>query len=192
MKVQNWHLDALKKWYIRYASVYVDELIIAAHDPSSITNALTNQHQFKLKGTGPLQYHLGCDCFKDNTGTLCFGTRKNIEKTIKQYKSMNPKKYTLILSHLKSWTKQESRSTNLGSLQWEISLGRFDIQMATMTMSRFRSTTKKGHLEHLKNMYGYLRRFKSAAIRVSFEEPDFSSLPVKDFDWLDTVQCMAM
>jgi hypothetical protein len=71
-----------------YVAVFVDDLLIAAQDPSSITNSLTDQHQFKLKGTGALQYHLGCDYFKDNTGTLCFGTRKYIKKLIEQYKRM--------------------------------------------------------------------------------------------------------
>jgi hypothetical protein len=44
----------------------------------------------------------------------------------------------------------------IGSLQWAISLGRFDIQRATMTMSRLRTAPRKGHLERLKRMYGYL------------------------------------
>jgi hypothetical protein len=35
-------------------AVYVDDLLIAALDLSSITNALRDQHQFKLKGIGPL------------------------------------------------------------------------------------------------------------------------------------------
>jgi hypothetical protein len=54
-------------------------------------------------------------------------------------------------------------------------------------MSRFRSAPRKGHLEQLKRMYGYLRRFKSAAIRVRTEEPDFSALPVQEYDWSETV-----
>jgi hypothetical protein len=56
-----------------YVAVYVDDLLFAAHNPSSIYNALTDQHQFKLNVTGPLGYHLVCDFFKYNTGTLCFG-----------------------------------------------------------------------------------------------------------------------
>jgi hypothetical protein len=73
----------------------------------------------------------------------------------------------------------------IGSLQWAISLGRFDIQTATITMSQFRTSPRKGHLERLKWIYGYLQRFKSAATRVSVDEPDFSTLPVQTFDWAD-------
>jgi hypothetical protein len=75
----------------------------------------------------------------------------------------------------------------IGSVQWAISLGRFDIQTATMTMSRFRTAPRKGHLERLKHIYGYLRRFKSAAIRVSVDKPDFRTLPIQEFDWAEAV-----
>jgi hypothetical protein len=34
--------------------------------------------------------------------------------------------------------------TMIGSLQWANSIGRFDIQTATMTASRFRTAPKKG------------------------------------------------
>jgi hypothetical protein len=66
------------------------------------------------------------------------------------------------------------------SLQLAISLGHFDIKTAPITMSRFRTAHKKGHLELLKRMYGYLRQFKSVAIIVRIEEPDFTS--VQEFD----------
>jgi hypothetical protein len=36
-------------------------------------------------------------------------------------------------------------------------------------------------------MYGYLRKYASAAIRVPVEEPDFSELPDQKFDWCETV-----
>jgi hypothetical protein len=54
-------------------------------------------------------------------------------------------------------------------------------------MSRFRTAPRKGHLEQLKHIYGYLRLLKSAAIRVRVDEPDFSTLPIQDFDWAETV-----
>jgi hypothetical protein len=50
--------------------------------------------------------------------------------------------------------------TMIGCLQWAVSLERFDIQTATMMMSRFRANLRKGHLERLKRIYGYLKRFQ--------------------------------
>jgi hypothetical protein len=68
----------------------------------------------------------------------------------------------------------------IGSLQWAFSLGRFDIQAVTMTMSRFRKA--KGH-----HIYGYLRQFKSAATRVCVDKPDFSTRPIQEFDWVQNI-----
>ena len=67
-----------------------------------------------------------------------------------------------------------------GCLQWAVSLGRFDIQTATMTMSRYRVAPQIGHLQRLKRMYGYLRNFSSAAIRMRISEPDLSNLQTKN------------
>jgi hypothetical protein len=36
-------------------------------------------------------------------------------------------------------------------------------------------------------MYGFLLSCNIAAITVCIKNPDFTSLPVQDFDWLDTV-----
>jgi hypothetical protein len=77
--------------------------------------------------------------------------------------------------------------TMIGCLQWAISLGRFDIQTATMTMSRFRSAPRKGHLDRLKRIYGYLRKFSSAAIRIRVNEPNLNDLLDQNFDWCYSV-----
>jgi hypothetical protein len=46
-----------------YIAVYVDDLLIAARNPNEIFKLLKENHKFKLKGVGPLTYHLGCDYF---------------------------------------------------------------------------------------------------------------------------------
>jgi hypothetical protein len=61
-----------------YIAVYVDDILIAAKDLLEITKYLEETHQLKHKGTGPLKYHLGCDYFRDDTGTQCFGPHKYI------------------------------------------------------------------------------------------------------------------
>jgi hypothetical protein len=77
--------------------------------------------------------------------------------------------------------------TMIGCLQWAVSLRWFDIQTATITMSRFRVAPRKGHLERLKRIYGYLKKFSSAAIRVRTSQPDLDNLPNQEFDWCHTV-----
>ena len=65
-----------------YIAVYVDDLAIAAKDPKSIIAILTDKHKFKLKGTGPITYHLGCDFFREKDGTLCMAPNRYIDKMI--------------------------------------------------------------------------------------------------------------
>ena len=60
--------------------MYVDDLLIASKEPQKIVNLLINKHNFKLKGTGPINYHLGCDFSRDDNGILCFAPRKHIKK----------------------------------------------------------------------------------------------------------------
>ena len=47
----------------------------------------------------------------------------------------------------------------IGALQWAVSLGRFDIHTAVMTMGSFRVAPREGHLQRLKRVYGYLRKY---------------------------------
>ena len=74
----------------------------------------------------------------------------------------------------------------IGALQWVVTLGRFDVATAVMTMSRFRMEPRTGHLKRLHQIYGYLRRFRDGAIRVRTHEPDYSSLEDQTYDWAYT------
>ena len=183
-----------------YIAVYVDDIMVAARNPSEITKRLESEHRFKLKGVGSMKYHLGCDYFRDEDGTLCFGPRKYIDKMIEQFERMfgtKPKEYTSPLEksdhpEIDSSPELDANGIKMyqsmiGSLQWAISLGRFDIHTCTMSMSRFRTEPRQGHLDRLKRIYGYQKKFKSAAIRVRTEEPDFTALPDQEFDWCQTV-----
>ncbi len=44
-----------------YIGVYVNDVAATAKDPKAITDLLQDKYQFKLKGTGPISFHLGCD-----------------------------------------------------------------------------------------------------------------------------------
>ena len=70
----------------------------------------------------------------------------------------------------------------IGALQWCVTLGRFDIACAVMTMSCFRAAPNKNHLSMLGRIIGYLRHTKQAAIRFRTGVPEFSSKE-PDYDW---------
>jgi hypothetical protein len=70
----------------------------------------------------------------------------------------------------------------IGALQWAISIRRFDVATAVMTMSGFRVAPRKGQLERVKRMCGYLAKMKNAVIRIRTEEPDYSDIPDIQYD----------
>ncbi len=80
--------------HYEYIAVYVNDLLIVSKDPQGIIDLLTKEHNFKLKGTRPMSFHLGCDFFRDEDGVLCYAPKKYIEKILDNYRRLfgtNPK-----------------------------------------------------------------------------------------------------
>ena len=77
-----------------YIAVYVDDLCIAAKDPSSITESFKNLYGYKLKGVGEMKFHLGCDYYRDPDGVLCSVHKGYIEKMVEGFNIMFPGEQT--------------------------------------------------------------------------------------------------
>jgi hypothetical protein len=74
----------------------------------------------------------------------------------------------------------------IGSANWAVTLGRFDIQYATQMMSRFSMAPREGHLAAMKRVFGYLKKFPKGKIVVDPNYRDHSEFTVKSFDnWKD-------
>ena len=178
----------------------VDDLMIASKNPKAIIDALMGAHKLKLKGTGPTTFHLGCDYFRDDDGTLCVGPRWYIEKMCDEHTRMFGEAPRLKHSSpLEKNDHPELDDTELldaagiqryqsliGTLQWTITLGRIDVAAAVMSVSSFRVAPRIGHLERLQRICGCLSKMRHAFIRIRTEEPDFSDLPQKKYDWART------
>jgi hypothetical protein len=75
----------------------------------------------------------------------------------------------------------------IGALQCMVTIGRFDILTAAMTMSSFRTVPRVGHLERLKRIYGFLSKISHTVLRICTEEPDYSEVPDLEHDWSRSV-----
>ena len=183
-----------------YIAVYVDDLAIAAKDPQAFCNELKKKYNLKLKGVGPLEYHLGCTYKKDPDGTLAADPRRYVNKILESYERMfkeKPRKSRppleggdhpeLDTSEFCDEHQTKQFQTLIGQLQWLISLGHFDIAVHVMSLSRFRAQPRKGHLDRAKRIVGYLLFLPDGAIRFRIGEPDFSSLKDQEYDWTRTV-----
>ena len=157
-------------------------------------------YKLKLKGVGPINYHLGCGYTRDEDGTLVADPRKYVEKILESYEKTfgeKPRKSKTPLvggDHPESDTSDfcnqdqiKQYQTIVGQLIWLSGLGRFDIAVHVMTMSRFRQQPRIGHLERLKKIVGYLANLPHGALRFRLHEPDYSNLPHKEYDWQRTV-----
>ena len=185
--------------HYEYIGVYVDDCAIVSKNPQGIIDTLVNDHKFKLKGTGPITFHLGCDYFRDEHGVLCYAPRKYIEKMLENYKRIFGKNPKDAYSPLTKGDHPELDSSELlddewtkiyqsliGALQWVIQIGRWDVSTAVMTLSRFRVAPRQGHLDRVCRIHGYLSKYKHGVIRIRTAEPDYSDIPPKVYDWAYT------
>ena len=184
-----------------YIGVYVDDLAIVARNPKEITDTLLGKYGFKLKGTGPISFHLGMDFVRDSDGVMCITPKKYIDKMIASYEQMlgtKPnQKFSSPLekgdhpemddSEFLNGTEMQQYQSLIGAMQWAVSIGRFDITTAIMTLSGFHAMPQCGHMERAKRIYGYLAWMEHAMIHVHMKEPDYSALPVQEFKWAHTV-----
>ena len=73
-----------------YVAIYVDDLLIACDCASDFIHTLKRKHNLKIKGEGPLKYHLGYDCHMDPDGTLVALLKKYISKILDSFHQMFP------------------------------------------------------------------------------------------------------
>jgi hypothetical protein len=184
-----------------YIAVYVDDLAIAAKNPAEIIEVFQTIHNFKLKGTGEISYHLGQQFYRLPGGMLVISARRYIDKMVETYVQLfGSKPSTRFTSPLEKNDHPEiddspflgqneiqQYQSLVGAMQWAVSIGRFDIASGVMTLSSFRAMPRRGHLDRAKRIYGYLYKMKDALIRVATEEPDMSEIPCVDYDWAHTV-----
>jgi hypothetical protein len=132
----------------------------------------------------------------DEDGTLCFGARTYCNRLVKNYESMfgeKPREYSAPLEpkdHPELDMSDElpedgikKYQSLIGALQWAVSLCRIDIHCAVMTMGRFRAAPRVGHLERVKRICGYLRKFPDAALRFHVRIPTALHDEPRANDW---------
>ena len=184
-----------------YVCVYVDDLLIMMCNPELFLTALQSApHNYMLKGFGPPSYHLGGDFYRDDDGTLCWGAKSYVKKMLSTYETLygtQPREYSAPLEkgdHPELDLTPELNADGIkqyqsliGAFQWSISLCRFDISIAVMTLGRFRTAPREGHLDRVKRIVGYLKKHPDAAIRFRTGRPAHADVEIPNYSWLQTV-----
>jgi hypothetical protein len=185
--------------HYEFVCVYVDDLACIMAYPHLFFQEL-RRRGYKLKGVGEITYHLGGDFFRDPDGTLAWGAKTYIKRVVNQCQSIFgalPKEWTSPIDkddHPELDTSEElpiegigHYQSLIGAFQWAVSLGRYDIHCATMTMGKFRFAPRQGHLDRLQRVCGYLRKYPDAAIRFRTGIPDYSHLEHVKYNWAYSV-----
>jgi hypothetical protein len=157
--------------------------------------------EYPLKGVGEPEYYLGGnvdvldETWKDDNVSTGLSARTYIKNTVERFELMFGGELRLQKSPMVETYHPETDDTPLldatsaakyralvGSANWAVTLGRFDIQYATQTMSRYNMAPREGHLEAMKRVFGYLKKFPKGKIVVDASYRDHSNFVFRDYD----------
>jgi hypothetical protein len=132
-------------------------------DPKSFTDTLQKKYNFKLKGTCPIDFHLGQSFSRNDDGEMEISVKRYVDKMIDAYVQLHGEKPRKALSPLEQndhlemddspflgQDKTQQFQSLIGAMQWAVSIGRLDITTAVMSLSSFRAMPRRGHLKRAK------------------------------------------
>jgi hypothetical protein len=178
-----WYKRSSDGTYYEYICTHSDDFMIVSRTPEVVMEGL--KKVYTIKSEGPPEYYLGNDYKKDKKDGWCFGCKKYITECILRIEKMFgilPKATTPMnandhpeLDDSTILRDDEHRKFQMliGMLNWVVTIGRLDVAHATMSLSRFSACPRKGHLERVLKVFGYLKRRPNRRIAVDSSDPDY-------------------
>ena len=183
--------------HYEYLATFVDDILVWSKDPMAIMSEL--KKVYVLKGVGIPEYYLGGNVeildehwASDGVG-LALSAKTYIENVVPKFETLFghefSKQNTPMLenfhpeiddSPLCSYDESAKFRSVIGSLNWIITLGRYDVSYATCALSRFNMAPRIGHLAAAKRILGYLKVYKKGRIIFDISYIDHSTYPVED------------
>ena len=190
--------------YYEMILCYVDDVLSISHDPGNAIAGI--QRIFKLKGNKaetPSMY-LGCSLAmkKTNDGVRCWSISSNeyikqaitiVENKLKEKNKVIPKRCSTPLSY--NYHPSEDQTPELdvndiqtyqefiGMLRWAVELGRVDILLEVALMSQYLANPRRGHLEQVYHIFGYLRQVGKRTIYLDPTYPHVTEERFAKFEW---------
>ena len=191
-----WYID--KGSHYEYIATFVDDLLVWSKDPMAIMKEL--EKIYILKGVGVPEYYLGGDvemldehwnsdhvCLALSAGTYIKNLIPKFERlfgveAFKTYKTPMEEGLHPELDDSPFCSDDDAAKFRsiIGSLNWIITLGRFDVSYATSSLSRFGMAPREGHLKAALRILGYLKAFSKGRVIYGVNYPDHSKYPVED------------
>jgi hypothetical protein len=140
-----------------YVATYVDDLCLGMLDPKSFTDTLQKKYNFKLKGTGPIDFHLGQSFSWNDDGEMEIFAKCYVDKMIDTYVQLYGEKPRKALSPLEQndhpemddspflgQDKTQQFQSLIGAMQWAVLIRKLDIATAVMSLSSFCTMPSRG------------------------------------------------
>jgi hypothetical protein len=194
--------------HYEYIATYVDDVLVYSRDPEAVIKEL--QCDYILKGIGSPRYYLGGDILnlvtpeddlpptKDPDTTIALSAETYITNAVEKYEQKFGCPITPYHSPMEHSYHSEEDTTNLlnpkqaslfrgliGSANWVVTLGRFDIAYAVNNLARFNMSPRQGHFEAAVRIFGYLKAYPKGRLYI---DPKPFSKPVEtrpSYDWTE-------
>ena len=182
--------------HYEYIARFVDDVISFSKDPMKVMKDL--EKHYIMKGVGKPQYYLGGDVVelgedwaKEGIHTA-FSAETYVKNCLPKLATMcgkttldgAPAAFSAKKTPISDTYHPELDETELlppadiskykslvGSANWLITLGRFDIQYAISTLSQYSMAPRRGHMEELQRVFGYLTKYPHAQIPIDIAGP---------------------
>ena len=186
--------------HYEYIATWVDDLLIMSKDPMPIIKELETEYKV-LKGVGVPEYYLGGDISHQKhpmapKGTFLTTSAKTyikkvcdkieplMEWKLKNFGSpMDPTYHpeTDTTAHLSDDMHAKYRMM-VGTLNWLVTLGRWDVHYAAQTFARYSQAPREGHMDAMRRVFGYLKHFSKRSIVYDARMPKHRDDLVTKFD----------
>jgi hypothetical protein len=160
-----------------YIASYVDDIIVISKDAMDVINKF--KETYSLKGVGVPEYYLGGNFHRVDDPELiamdiktALSAETYIKNTLEKFERTFGEELKLFKTPMAENAHPELDESErlssehatlyraiIGSLNWTVILGRFDIMYATNTLARFSIAPRHEQLQMAKRILGYLKKY---------------------------------
>ena len=185
--------------HYEYLVTYVDDVLIWSKDPMAVMEQLKSK--YTMKGVGAPEYYLGGNVeLMDEHWTaegvgLALSATTYVKTIVEKFEKLFDCHFKSVKTPMEENYHPEVDDSPLasekdaaifrsviGSCNWMIILGRYDISYATSSLSRFNAAPREGHIKAVQRILCYLKTFSKGKLLFDTSYPDHSKFPVEDHD----------
>ena len=187
--------------HYEYVAKYIDDILIMSRNPKSILESLQKpKGPYDFKGVGSPEYYLGGDIRiyyeGDSIVELSLSSKTYVKRICDKIKGLMGWKLKGYMNPMDPNFHAEIDDSNylegddisiyrmmVGSLNWLVTLGRYDIHHTVCTLARHMMMPRVGHMHAMRRVFGYLEQNYKFSIDYNIKEPDFTMHKVESYDW---------